>query len=263
MGTQRIVFTLMQDENDAPYNSIDHDFSDELQADPLISQIHDETTSHETQSSYIDETSAEIDPLERITSKVVDKFFYSEKTTLSQNEDKIFTVLTQLRQLVLDDLKNNPDGNKSKELEDRLYGALDSAMREAYNRNGQTRPDLWLVYAHKDLMVKVNPRPSWRSLINMLNSTEMVLNIAHRFYDQYHQRYSIDSDFESQVRRETHKWLKKYLIKSFVPFLREMGGWDDIHDYHKYHTADSGGGAMAKIAMVGLAAALFYRLSNS
>ena len=53
-------------------------------------------------------------------------------------------------------------------------------MQEAYNRNGQTRPDLWLVYAHKDLMVKVNPRPSWRSLINMLNSTEMVLNIAQR-----------------------------------------------------------------------------------
>ena len=67
-----------------------------------------------------------------------------------------------------------------KELEDRLYGALDSAMQEAYNRNGQTRPDLWLVYAHKDLTAKVNPRPSWRSLINMLNSTEMVLNIAQR-----------------------------------------------------------------------------------
>ena len=53
-------------------------------------------------------------------------------------------------------------------------------MREAYNRNGQPRPDLWLIYAYKDLMVKVNPRPSWRSLINMLNSTEMVLNIAQR-----------------------------------------------------------------------------------
>merc|ERR1711931_622261 len=100
----------------------------------------------------------------------------------------------------------------------------------------------------------------------MLNSTEMVLNIAQRFYNQYHQRYSIDSDFESQVRRETHKWLKKYLIKSFVPFLREMGGWDDIHDYHKYHTTDSGG-TFAKVAMVGLATAglvgLLNRLSNS
>ena len=92
------------------------------------------------------------------------------------------------------------------------------------------------------------------------------MKILLSFYDQYHQRYSIDSDFEGQVRKETHKWLKKYLIKSFVPFLREMGGWDDIHDYHKYHTTDNSG-MFAKVAMVGLAAAMFggllNRLSNS
>ena len=87
-----------------------------------------------------------------------------------------------------------------------------------------------------------------------------------RFYDDKHQRYSIDSDFESKVRTETHKWLKKYLIKSFVPFLREMGGWDDIHDYHKYHTTDSNG-MLAKLGLaaagVGLALGLLNRLSNS
>ena len=53
-------------------------------------------------------------------------------------------------------------------------------MREAHNRHRHPRPDLWLVYAYKDLMVKVNPKPTWRSLINMLNSTEMVLNITQR-----------------------------------------------------------------------------------
>ena len=79
------------------------------------------------------------------------------------------------------------------------------------------------------------------------------------FYDQYHQRYSIDSDFECQVRQEAHKWLKKYLIKSFVPFLREMGGWDDIHDYHKFHTTEW---SVSKVAMVGLAATMFVGLLN-
>ena len=107
---------FFQDESDAPYSYVDHDFSDELQADPILSQAHDAAISHETQSSYIDanETPAEIDPLERITRKIVDKFFFRDRTELSQNEQKIFDVLTQLRQLVLDDLKNNPAGDKNK-----------------------------------------------------------------------------------------------------------------------------------------------------
>ena len=71
---------------------------------------------HETQSLYNDEneTPAEIDSLERITSNVVDKFFYDEKTKLNENDQNIFNILTKLRELVLDDLKSNPAGDKTK-----------------------------------------------------------------------------------------------------------------------------------------------------
>ena len=81
-----------------------------------MSQIHDGTINHETQSLYNDEneTPAEIDSLERITSNVVDKFFYDEKTKLNENDQNIFNILTKLRELVLDDLKSNPAGDKTK-----------------------------------------------------------------------------------------------------------------------------------------------------
>ena len=81
-----------------------------------MSQIHDGTINHETQSFQNDEneTPAEIDSLERITGKVVDKFFYRDETELSENDQNIFNVLTKLRELVLHDLRNNPAGNKNK-----------------------------------------------------------------------------------------------------------------------------------------------------
>lgn len=80
--------------------------------------------------------------------------------------------------------------------------------------------------------------------------------------------YNIDQGLERQIRQEAHMWLKEYLVKNFIPFLEEMGGWADIHDYYRYHTSDpSSGGMLAKVAMVGLAAVAFSglinRLSNS
>ena len=88
-----------------------------------------------------------------------------------------------------------------------------------------------------------------------------------RFYNQNYQRYNIDRGFERKIRQAAHEWLKEYLVKNFVSFLEEMGGWADIHDYYRYHSGSNGGGLLAKVAMVGLAAVAFSglinRLSNS
>jgi len=92
-------------------------------------------------------------------------------------------------------------------------------------------PALWLVYAYKDLMQKINREPRWRSLLNILNSTEMLFDVARKFYNEYRNHYELNNDFEDRIRSESHGWLKEYLAKNFNPFLQSMGGWDDIHDY--------------------------------
>lgn len=53
-------------------------------------------------------------------------------------------------------------------------------MQEAENDGRTPRPDLWMIYAYKDLMQKINREPKWRSLLNMFNSTEMFLEISQK-----------------------------------------------------------------------------------
>ena len=52
-----------------------------------------------------------------------------------------------------------------------------------------------------------------------------------RFYGEYREQYSLSSNFETRIRNEANAWLKEYLAKEFNPFLKSMGGWEDIHDY--------------------------------
>ena len=88
----------------------------------------------------------------------------------------------------------------------------------------------------------------WRTFLIVLNGTDVLIELTSDFF--YEKAHLLSSDFLPEVKRCFNLTLQYYLMKHFMPFLREMGGWDDLENFYNLYSNTSKTTSKFKICCV-------------
>ena len=86
----------------------------------------------------------------------------------------------------------------------------------------------------------------WKTFLHIISVSEFMLKATSDFYIEKQHNLNLSPNFIPEIQNCFDLTLHYYLMKHFLPFLREMGGWDDLQNYYDWHFNKSKKGRQTK-----------------
>ena len=86
-----------------------------------------------------------------------------------------------------------------------------------------------------NLSPKKRHKIEWKTFLHIISVSEFMRTVTSDFYIEKQHNLNLSSDFIPEIQNYFDLTLHYYLMKHFLPFLREMGGWKDLQNYYDWH----------------------------
>ena len=166
--------------------------------------------------------------IENTTDKVIRKLLFPD-FILNTKDQHIFDTIKITVKMI------HTSSSYSEFFKKRLNEEFQLYIQHSCESKVKPKPDIWLIEFYQLLIFKLENRVGWRSLINQIFITECMLEQVDEMCNRKVTDYKFVPEFSLKFRLQIECILSKYIKQKYSLFILEMGGWDDLQDYHDFH----------------------------